>query len=391
MWFQEYFGHEQAAANLRAEAEARGIDGARLHFSPLDPWIDHTYRKRAADLVLDTSLKNGHTTVLDALCAGAPVITLEGDRMSNRATSSALNALGLHDLAVNSFKEYVELAVYLATHRQVLEKLRQKVEDNRLRYPLFDTATYTAQFEESVKVAWQVKKSRLLAGGPTRTMHIFSSVESSVVAARTFPVLSAKDDNNVEDEYVVRVQQALAAQEPIRLHIGGHVESPEFWIVDANDGDIVDFVMLMSNLYAFPDNSVDTIYASHVLEHCTHGVGHELEHTLREWHRVLRPDGQLLVSVPNLFALATLFVNESIPHQHRVWFMNVMYGGQTDIYDQHKVGFDEAILAAYLEQAGFCDLTRYEDFGLFADSSVLVVYDTPISLNVQAHACKAKA
>jgi predicted SAM-dependent methyltransferase len=285
----------------------------------------------------------------------------------------------------------VELAVYLATHRQVLEKLRQKVEDNRLRYPLFDTATYTAQFEESVKVAWQVKKSRLLAGGPTRTMHIFSSVESSVVAARTFPVLSAKDDNNVEDEYVVRVQQALAAQEPIRLHIGGHVESPEFWIVDANDGDIVDFVMLMSNLYAFPDNSVDTIYASHVLEHCTHGVGHELEHTLREWHRVLRPDGQLLVSVPNLFALATLFVNESIPHQHRVWFMNVMYGGQTDIYDQHKVGFDEAILAAYLEQAGFCDLTRYEDFGLFADSSVLVVYDTPISLNVQAHACKAKA
>ncbi|KAG6614793.1 UDP-N-acetylglucosamine-peptide N-acetylglucosaminyltransferase [Phytophthora cinnamomi] len=386
MWFIKYFGREGAIENLRAEANAHGINDNRLIFSPMDPWIDHTYRKRAADLILDTSLKNGHTTVLDALCAGVPVISLEGDRMSNRATSSALNALGFHDLTVNSLKEYVEVAVYLATHKYVLQKLRQRVEDNRLHYPLFDTAKYTSKFEESIKVAWQVKKSRLQAGGPTREMHIFP--ESSLVTPRNFPVLSAKDDKNTEDEYVVRVQNALAAEEPIHLHIGGHIKNSDWWIVDANDGDIVDFVMRMENLYAFPDSSVDAIYASHVLEHCTHGVGHELENTLREWHRVLRPGGQLLVSVPNLFVLASLFINESIPHQHRMWFMTVIFGGQTDIYDVHKVGFDEAILVAYLEQAGFCDFTRYDDFGLFSDSSVLHVYDTPISLNVQAHACK---
>ncbi|KAF1788127.1 Uncharacterized protein GQ600_12665 [Phytophthora cactorum] len=77
-------------------------------------------------------------------------------------------------------------------------------------------------------------------------------------------------------------------------------------------------------------------------------------------------------SVPNLFALATLFINESIPHQHRAWIMTVMYGGQIDQYDLHKVGFDEAILVAYLTQAGFCDFTRHDDFGLFDDSSILV-------------------
>ncbi|KAG7381191.1 hypothetical protein PHYPSEUDO_006316 [Phytophthora pseudosyringae] len=387
MWFQQYFGHEGVIVNLRAEAEAHGIDGERLIFSPLDPWIDHTYRKRIADLILDTPLKNGHTTILDALCAGVPVITLEGERMSNRATSSAMNALDLRDLIVNSIKEYVELAVYLATHKHVLQQLRKRVEDNRLRYPLFDTAQYTTKFEESIKVAWQVKKSRLQAGGLPHEMHIFPSIQSSVVGPRSFPVLSAKEDNHVEDEYVVRVQNALDAQQPIRLHIGGHVHSPDWWIVDANDGDIVDFVMYISNLYAFPDGSVDTIYSSHVLEHCTHGFGHELERTLSEWHRVLRPGGQLLVSVPNLFALATLFINESIPHQHRVWIMTVMYGGQIDQYDLHKVGFDEAILVAYLTQAGFCDVTRHDDFGLFDDSSVLVIYDIPISLNIQARAC----
>ncbi|KAG4236126.1 hypothetical protein PC116_g15782 [Phytophthora cactorum] len=387
MWFQEYFGLEGAITNLRAEAEAHGIKGDRLIFSPLDPWIDHTYRKRIADLILDTPLKNGHTTILDALCAGVPVVTLEGNQMSNRATSSALNALDLHDFTVNSIKEYVEVAVYLATHKHVLQKLRKKVEDNRLHYPLFDTAKYATKFEDAIKAAWQVKKSRLQAGTPTREMHLFPSTQSSAVLPRDFPVLSAKEDSSVEDEYVVRVKNALDTQQPIRLHIGGHVKSPDWWIVDANDGDIVDFIMYISNLYAFPDNSVDTIYSSHVLEHCTHGFGHELEHTLREWYRVLRPGGQLLVSVPNLFALATLFINESIPHQHRAWIMTVMYGGQIDQYDLHKVGFDEAILVAYLTQAGFCDFTRHDDFGLFDDSSILVVHDTPISLNIQAHAC----
>ncbi|ETO85721.1 hypothetical protein F444_00654 [Phytophthora nicotianae P1976] len=158
MWFQEYFGHEGAITNLRNEAEAHGINDNRLIFSSLDSWIDHTYRKRIADLILDTPLKNGHTTILDALCAGVPVITLEGDQMHNRASSSALNALDLHDLTVNSFKEYVEVAVYLATHKHVLQKLRKNVEDNRLHYPLFDTAKYATKFEEAIKVAWQVKK-----------------------------------------------------------------------------------------------------------------------------------------------------------------------------------------------------------------------------------------
>ncbi|RLN89808.1 hypothetical protein BBJ28_00017828 [Nothophytophthora sp. Chile5] len=388
MWFLEYSGYEDAASNLREEAKAHGIDGRRLIFSELVLWIDHTYMKRAADLVLDTSLKNGHTTMIDALCAGVPVITLEGARMSNRAGSSALHALDLQDLTVNSVKEYVEVAVYLATHNYVLQRLRQQVEQNRLTYPLFDTAKYTSKFEESIKVAWQVKKSRLLAGGSARGMHIFPSRASTTVTPRNFPVLSAKSDHHDQDEYAVRVQRALEAQEAIQLHIGGHVTHPDWWIVDANDGDRVDFVMRMANLYAFPDNSVSAIYASHVLEHCTHGVGHEVEATLREWHRVLRPNGQLFVAVPDLFVLASLFVNESIPHRDRAWIMTIIFGGQTDVYDIHKVGFDEAILAFFLEKTGFCELTRHKDFGFFQDSTVMVVHGAAISLNVHARACK---
>ncbi|KAF1788128.1 O-GlcNAc transferase, C-terminal [Phytophthora cactorum] len=236
-----YFGHEGASTNLRAEAEAHGIKGDRLIFSPLDPWIDHTYRKRIADLILDTPLKNGHTTILDALCAGVPVVTLEGVQMSNRATSSALNALDLHDftsilLPTNtcskSFARKWKIIVYIIH--------------------FFDTAKYATKFEDAIKAAWQVKKSRLQAGTPTREMHLFPSTQSSAVLPRDFPVLSAKEDSSAEDEYVVRVKNALDTQQPIRLHIGGHVKSPDWWIVDANDGDIVDFIMYYIQSLRFP-------------------------------------------------------------------------------------------------------------------------------------------
>lgn len=46
----------------------------------------------------------------------------------------------------------------------------------------------------------------------------------------------------------------------------------------------------------FPDNSVDTIHASHVLEHVEPSIAY-----LREWHRVLRIDGTMILMVPHAY------------------------------------------------------------------------------------------
>lgn len=96
LWFLRYKGHEDAEKNLRRTAAAHGIvPSQRLVFTNQVAWLNHTWIKRSADIVLDTSLKNGHTTILDALWAGIPVVSLEGDKMLNRVASSLLETVRL--------------------------------------------------------------------------------------------------------------------------------------------------------------------------------------------------------------------------------------------------------------------------------------------------------
>ena len=45
-------------------------------FSPVAPKEEHVRRGQLADVCLDTPLCNGHTTGVDVLWAGTPMITL---------------------------------------------------------------------------------------------------------------------------------------------------------------------------------------------------------------------------------------------------------------------------------------------------------------------------
>ena len=66
--------HEIARANLEKEAKAQGISSSRLIFSPYISWTEHVRSKTAVDIVLDTIIKNGHTSLLDAIWAGVRAI-----------------------------------------------------------------------------------------------------------------------------------------------------------------------------------------------------------------------------------------------------------------------------------------------------------------------------
>ena len=76
LWLLE--GNATAPANLRREAQARGVAGERLVFAPRLPLAEHLARQRLADLFLDTLPCNAHTTASDALWAGLPVLTCLG-------------------------------------------------------------------------------------------------------------------------------------------------------------------------------------------------------------------------------------------------------------------------------------------------------------------------
>lgn len=168
-----------------------------------------------------------------------------------------------------------------------------------------------------------------------------------------------------------------------KLHIGGRVRTPGWEVIDANPGPDVDHVGNAADLSRFETATFADVYASHVLEHFDYKD--DLIATLREWRRVLVPGGTLHLSVPDLDILARLFCErEHLSKQDRFLVMRMIFGGHVDRYDYHLVGLNDEFLSGYLTTAGFTDIRRVEELGLFDDTSTATLRGVPISLNMIA-------
>jgi len=148
-------GQDMVSANLRAEAERRGVSRDRLVFAPKLPKDEHLRRTALADLALDTRIYNGHTTTSDALWAGVPVVTMEGRHFASRVSSSCLRAVGLPDLVTRSPEDYEALAARLAGRPDELAALRRRLADNRRTHPLFDTARFARHLDTAFETMWE--------------------------------------------------------------------------------------------------------------------------------------------------------------------------------------------------------------------------------------------
>ena len=154
LWLRE--DKPAASANLRREAEARGIAGERLVFAPRMPSMEeHLGRHRAADLFLDTLPFNAHTTAGDALWAGLPVLTQVGETLPARVGASLLQAIGLPEMIVETEEEYEKIAIELATDPAKLEAIKDKLARNRLTMPLFNTALFTRRVEGAYEAIYR--------------------------------------------------------------------------------------------------------------------------------------------------------------------------------------------------------------------------------------------
>jgi predicted O-linked N-acetylglucosamine transferase (SPINDLY family) len=136
-----------AVDNLRREAALRNVAPDRLIFAERMDLPLHLARHRAAGLCIDTWPCNAHTTASDALWAGLPVVTCPGESLASRVAASLLTAIRLPELIASSPDEYEDLAVSLATDPQRMARIRQKLFDNRLTTPLFDTPLFAKQLE----------------------------------------------------------------------------------------------------------------------------------------------------------------------------------------------------------------------------------------------------
>jgi predicted O-linked N-acetylglucosamine transferase (SPINDLY family) len=157
-------GDRHAEGNLRGEAMQRGVLPHRLVFAPDLPQAEHLARLQLADLALDTSPCNAHTTASDALWAGVPLVTCAGDTFASRVAGSLLNAVGLPELVTTSLAEYAGLAAALAGQPALLSGLRAKLARLRDAAPLFDVAGYARGLEALYFEMWRRRQAGLLPG-----------------------------------------------------------------------------------------------------------------------------------------------------------------------------------------------------------------------------------
>jgi predicted O-linked N-acetylglucosamine transferase (SPINDLY family) len=142
-------------ANLRREAQARGIGSPRLVFAPRLRYPAYLARLPLADLFLDTFPFNAGATASDALWMGLPVLTCAGRAFASRMAGSLVRAVGLPELATTSLADYEALGMALARDPARLAALRQTLAANVRTQPLFDTGRFTRHLEAAYVAMWE--------------------------------------------------------------------------------------------------------------------------------------------------------------------------------------------------------------------------------------------
>ena len=142
-----YADNSWFASNLKNQAQKLGVDPQRLVFGERLNREDYVSRFLNCDLFLDTLPYNAGTTASDALWAGLPLITCLGKSFAGRMAASLLHALDLDELVAPDPAAYEALAVELATHPTQLQAVRDKLSNNRLTQPLFNTPEFARHLE----------------------------------------------------------------------------------------------------------------------------------------------------------------------------------------------------------------------------------------------------
>ena len=332
----QYKGYEQSRPHVQSELASRGIRPARILWANLDPWISHTWGKSGLDFVLDTPLKNGHTTGLDAAWALLPSVTFAGESMGSRAGQA-------WGEAVEGWKSYEDVGVFVGSDGALRYSLREALLE-RISHKsgdVFDSSAGGARLLHAVE-------SLVSSSG----MHVYGSLDLSLPPSSE--LMSGASSLNIS------WQGLRITPPPVKLHIGGLIQSTD-WVTSGT---------LMHSL-PYPNCSVSEIYASHVLEHAPYSpsLANSVEVTLSEWFRALTPGGRVKISVPDLHVLSSIYVDPRTSASGRFAVMRMMFGGQVDEMDYHYVGFDEEILKSFLEGAGFCQVERVDSLGVFSDTS----------------------
>lgn len=131
------------------------IEADRVQFEGSRSRADYLRLYHQIDVALDSFPYNGHTTSLDALWMGVPVVTLAGPSPVSRAGVCQLRNLELPDLIATNPAEFVNIAVSLARDTSRLCALRQSLRARMETSPLMDAKRFAGNMEAAYADLWR--------------------------------------------------------------------------------------------------------------------------------------------------------------------------------------------------------------------------------------------
>jgi len=122
-----------------------------------------------------------------------------------------------------------------------------------------------------------------------------------------------------------------------------------------------DIVGTMLDMSAVASSSMNAVFSSHNLEHL---YPHEVPLALQEFLRVLKPDGFLVLTCPDLQSVARLIADDKLTDvaysapAGPITPLDILYGYRPqlaagNLYMAHRCGFTLKVLLATLQTAGF--------------------------------------
>jgi predicted O-linked N-acetylglucosamine transferase (SPINDLY family) len=137
------------------ELQSHGAKPDRIEFTGTLRRPDYLQAYHSIDLALDTFPANGHTTTLDGLWMGVPVVTLPGRTAISRGSLSILSNLGMTEFVASSSGEFVRIASDWATNPGRLAQLRMGLRQRMESSPLMDAAGFARDMEEVFTQMWR--------------------------------------------------------------------------------------------------------------------------------------------------------------------------------------------------------------------------------------------
>lgn len=140
-----------------------------------------------------------------------------------------------------------------------------------------------------------------------------------------------------------------------------------------------DIVGTMTNMSEVEDESCDAIFSSHNIEHL---YPHDVPAALREFLRVLKPNGFAVITCPDLQSVCELVAQDRLTEAAYespagpIAPIDILYGFRSsmergNLYMAHRCGFTEKVLAGSLRASGFKETASIKRAAPFFDLWIL--------------------